>query len=108
MILEQKNKKDNIAIALGGGVARGAFHLGVLDFCEQHKIDIKAYSGSSIGSIISASHASGVKAKEGTINPTRQQSSLTPVTSAIDRTIQVSDKSKKDKYNVVEISLSGT
>lgn len=64
MISKIKNKNDNIAIALGGGVARGAFHLGVLDFCEQHQIDIKAYSGSSIGSIISASHASGVKAKE--------------------------------------------
>jgi len=56
--------QNNIALVLGGGVARGAFHLGVLDFCEQHQIDIKAYSGSSIGAIIAASHASGVKAKE--------------------------------------------
>ena len=56
--------QNNIAFALGGGAARGAFHLGILDFCEQHQIDIKAYSGSSIGAIISASHASGVKAKE--------------------------------------------
>ena len=55
---------NNLALALSGGVARGAFHLGVLDFCEQHNIDIKAYSGSSVGAIISASHASGVKAKE--------------------------------------------
>ncbi|MBP9490432.1 MAG: patatin-like phospholipase family protein [Aliarcobacter sp.] len=55
---------NNLALALGGGVARGAFHLGFLDFCETHNIDIKAYSGSSIGAIISASHASGVKAKE--------------------------------------------
>ena len=56
--------QNNIAFVLGGGAARGAFHLGVLDFCEQHNIDIKAYSGSSIGAIISASHASGIKAKE--------------------------------------------
>ena len=55
---------NNLALALGGGVARGAFHLGFLDFCETHNIDIKAYSGSSIGAIISASHASRVKAKE--------------------------------------------
>ena len=55
---------NNLALALGGGVARGAFHLGFLDFCETHNIDIKAYSGSSIGAIISTSHASGVKAKE--------------------------------------------
>ena len=61
---QMKIPTNNLALALGGGVARGAFHLGVLDFCEQHNIHIKAYSGSSIGAIISASHASGVKAKE--------------------------------------------
>ncbi len=55
---------NNIALALGGGAARGAFHLGVLDFCEQHNIEIQAYSGSSIGAIISVSHASGITAKE--------------------------------------------
>ena len=55
---------NNLAFALGGGAARGAFHLGVLDFCEEYKIQIQAYSGSSIGSIISVSHASGVSAKE--------------------------------------------
>jgi NTE family protein len=55
---------NKLALALGGGAARGAFHLGVLDFCEQHKIEIQAYSGSSIGAIISASHASGINAKE--------------------------------------------
>lgn len=56
--------KTNLALALGGGAARGAFHLGVLHFLEKNQIDIKAYSGSSIGSIISASHASGISAKE--------------------------------------------
>ncbi len=64
MTNQMKIPTNNLALALGGGVARGAFHLGVLDFCEQHNIDIKAYSGSSIGAIISASHASGIKAKE--------------------------------------------
>ena len=55
---------NNLAVALGGGAARGAFHLGVLHYCEENNIEIKAYSGSSIGAIISASHASGIKAKE--------------------------------------------
>ena len=54
----------NLALVLGGGAARGAFHLGFLHFCEENNIEIKAYSGSSIGAIISASHASGIKAKE--------------------------------------------
>ena len=54
----------NLALVLGGGAARGAFHLGVLHYCEQNNIQIHAYSGSSIGSIISCSHASGINAKE--------------------------------------------
>ncbi|WP_121628208.1 patatin-like phospholipase family protein [Poseidonibacter antarcticus] len=54
----------NLALALGGGAARGAFHLGVLHYCEVNNIEIHAFSGSSIGSIISCSHASGVSAKE--------------------------------------------
>ena len=59
-----KIKTNNLALVLGGGAARGAFHLGVLDFIEKNNIEIKAYSGSSIGAIISASHASGISAKE--------------------------------------------
>lgn len=55
---------NNLAFTLGGGAARGAFHLGVLHFCEQNNIKIHAFSGSSIGAIISASYASGVSAKE--------------------------------------------
>ena len=52
------------SLALSGGAARGAFHLGVLDFFEKENIEITAYSGSSIGAIIACSHASGVSAKE--------------------------------------------
>ncbi len=51
-------------LVLSGGAARGAFHLGILHFLEEHSINIHAYSGSSIGAIISVSHASGVSAKE--------------------------------------------
>jgi len=54
----------NLALVLGGGAARGAFHLGVLHYCEVNNIEIQAFSGSSIGSIISCSHASGINAKE--------------------------------------------
>lgn len=59
-----KIETNNLALALSGGAARGAFHLGVLSFLENQNIDIKAYSGSSIGAIISVSHASGISAKE--------------------------------------------
>lgn len=56
--------KNKLGLALGGGAARGAFHLGALHFMEKNNITIDAYSGSSIGAIVAASHASGVKAKE--------------------------------------------
>ena len=59
-----KIQTNNLALVLGGGAARGAFHLGVLDYIEKNNIEIKAYSGSSIGAIIAASHASGIKAQE--------------------------------------------
>ncbi len=51
-------------LVLSGGAARGAFHLGILQFLEEQNINIDSYSGSSIGAIISVSHASGVSAKE--------------------------------------------
>lgn len=54
----------SISLVLSGGAARGAFHLGVLHFLEEQNIPIKSYSGSSIGAIISVSHASGISAKQ--------------------------------------------
>jgi NTE family protein len=51
--------KSGIALALGGGFARGYAHLGVLRVFEEHNIPISCLTGSSIGSIIAAAYASG-------------------------------------------------
>lgn len=53
-----------ITLALSGGAARGAYHLGLLRYIEQNDIEVKAISGTSIGAIIGASWLSGVSAKE--------------------------------------------
>jgi NTE family protein len=53
-----------IALCLSGGAARGAFHLGILAYLEDKALQIEAYSGSSIGAIISSSHASGIEARK--------------------------------------------
>lgn len=53
-----------ITLALSGGAARGAYHLGVLRFIEENDIAVKAISATSIGAIIGASWLSGVSAKE--------------------------------------------
>lgn len=53
-----------ICLSLSGGGARGAYHLGVLQYLDEQNIKIKAISATSIGSIIGASYASGVSPKE--------------------------------------------
>ncbi|QFR49599.1 patatin [Sulfurimonas lithotrophica] len=53
-----------IVLALSGGGARGAYHLGVLQYLDEQNIKVKAICGTSIGSIIAASYASGVSPKE--------------------------------------------
>lgn len=56
--------KRNIGLALGGGGARGAAHIGVLRVLEESKIDIRNIAGTSAGAIIAALYAFGVKPNE--------------------------------------------
>lgn len=50
--------RRGIALALGGGFARGYAHLGVLRVFEEHDLPISCLAGSSIGSIVAAAYAS--------------------------------------------------
>src|SRR6201997_916592 len=51
--------RPGIALALGGGFARGFAHLGVLQVLEQNHIPISHIAGTSVGSILGAAYASG-------------------------------------------------
>ena len=51
--------REGIALALGGGFARGYAHLGVLRVFEEQELPISCLTGSSIGSILAAAYASG-------------------------------------------------
>ena len=51
--------RPGIALALGGGFARGFAHLGVLQVLEQRQIPISHIAGTSVGSILGAAYASG-------------------------------------------------
>jgi len=51
-----------ISLALSGGAARGAFHLGVIAALERNDVEIAAVSGTSIGAVIATSVGSGVSA----------------------------------------------
>ena len=50
-------KKPKIALALGGGSARGLAHLGVLKVLEKHNIPIHIIAGTSIGAIVGSLYA---------------------------------------------------
>lgn len=56
--------RPKIGLALGGGFARGLAHVGVLKVFEEERIPIDFIAGTSVGSVIGASYASGVSAKE--------------------------------------------
>lgn len=60
MTLEGKK----LGYALGGGAARGLFHIGVLSVLEEYGITPDIIAGTSIGSIIGAMYASGLKTSD--------------------------------------------
>jgi len=53
--------KKRLGIALGGGSARGIAHVGVLKVLEEAGIEIDLIAGTSMGSLIGALYASGIK-----------------------------------------------
>jgi NTE family protein len=53
----RKIENVRVALVLGGGGARGAAHLGVLEVLEQHNIPIDLIVGTSAGSVVGAMYA---------------------------------------------------
>ncbi|MFA6321494.1 MAG: patatin-like phospholipase family protein, partial [Candidatus Omnitrophota bacterium] len=53
-------KKKKVALALGGGSARGIAHIGVLKVLEKERIPIDAIVGTSMGAMIGAAYSVGV------------------------------------------------
>jgi NTE family protein len=56
--------RPKIGLALGGGGAKGAAHIGVLRVLEQHNIPIDFIAGTSIGSVVGGLYASGLTVDE--------------------------------------------
>lgn len=54
--------RRRVGLALSGGVARGAAHIGVLKVLEREAIPIHCVAGTSIGSLVGALQCAGVKA----------------------------------------------
>ena len=53
-------KRPVVGVALGGGMARGCAHVGVLRELEKHQIPIDLLVGTSVGSLIGGAYASGL------------------------------------------------
>ncbi len=53
-------KRPIIGLALGGGMARGTAHIGVLKVLERHSIPIDIIAGTSVGALIGGAYASGL------------------------------------------------
>jgi NTE family protein len=58
-LLTNHCSRPGVALALGGGFARGFAHLGVLQVFEENHIAISHIAGTSVGSILGAAYASG-------------------------------------------------
>ncbi|MBQ3204119.1 MAG: patatin-like phospholipase family protein [Alistipes sp.] len=53
-----------VGLVMGGGGARGLYHVGVIKALEEHNIPIDYVSGTSMGAIIAALYAAGYSADE--------------------------------------------
>jgi NTE family protein len=53
-------RRKKVGLALGGGVARGIAHIGVLKVLDKHDIPIDYMAGTSTGSLVAALYAGGI------------------------------------------------
>jgi len=58
------DNRPKIGLALSGGGARGAAHIGVLKVLEEHRVPIDYIAGTSMGAIIGGLYATGMTADE--------------------------------------------
>ncbi len=62
--LVEEKPKIKLGLALGGGGARGFAHLGAIKAFEENGIEFSFIAGTSVGSLVGALYASGLKSDE--------------------------------------------
>ncbi len=55
-------KRPRIALALGGGGAMGAAHIGVIKVLEELRVPVDCIAGTSMGAVVGAAYATGLDA----------------------------------------------
>ncbi len=53
--------RKRVGLALGGGGARGAGHVGVLEVLDREKVPVDCIAGASVGSLVGAAYAAGIR-----------------------------------------------
>lgn len=53
-----------VGLVLGGGGARGAAHIGILEVLKEHNVQIACVSGTSMGGLVSGAFAAGLTPEE--------------------------------------------
>ncbi|HOY23034.1 MAG TPA: patatin-like phospholipase family protein [Cellvibrio sp.] len=61
---QPKNSQPRIALVLGGGGARGAAHIGVLEVLEREHIPLTCVVGTSMGGLVAGGYAAGLTPAE--------------------------------------------
>lgn len=59
-----KEYEPKLALVLGGGVARGLAHIGVLKVLEENDIKVDFVVGTSIGAFVGGFYSAGITAKK--------------------------------------------
>jgi NTE family protein len=59
-----RSRSPRIALALGGGAARGLAHIGVLEVFEREGVRADFIAGSSMGGLVGALHATGLPSRD--------------------------------------------
>jgi NTE family protein len=52
-------KKKTVSLVLGSGGARGLAHIGIIEWMEEHGLDIRSIAGCSMGALIGGIYAAG-------------------------------------------------
>lgn len=63
-VSDRPARRPRVALALGGGSAKGIAHVGVLQWLEEHHVPVDAIAGSSSGAFIGGAYATGMPAAE--------------------------------------------
>ncbi len=59
-----QSARPKVALALGGGAARGFAHIGVLKWLEEHRIPVDYVAGTSMGGLMGGCYAMGMTPEE--------------------------------------------